>query len=91
MLPRIRTSPASGVSRRQRQRALSGVPAGVWNAKAERIEPVARFFAFPLDMLRGVDKQKEALLQNSCAFLGGAYGNHGLLWGVPGDGKVYAG
>ena len=71
----------------RRQRALSGVPAGVWNAKAERLEPVARFFAFPLDMLRGVDKQKEALLQNSCAFLGGAYGNHGLLWGVPGTGK----
>ena len=74
-------------SPRQRQRALSSVPAGVWNAKAERLEPVARFFAFPLDMLRGVDKQKEALLQNSCAFLGGAYGNHGLLWGTPGTGK----
>lgn len=41
----------------------------------------------PLDMLLGVDRQKERLLANVLQFASGLPANHAMLWGAPGTGK----
>lgn len=49
--------------------------------------PVAVRDAVSLDDLLGVERQKQALLANTRAFLNGLPANHVLLWGSRGSGK----
>ncbi len=44
-------------------------------------------YALPLDLLVGVDRQKQRLLENMDRFARGLPANHVLLWGVRGAGK----
>jgi predicted AAA+ superfamily ATPase len=44
-------------------------------------------FALPLDLLVGVDRQKDRLVENLRRFSLGLPANHALLWGVRGTGK----
>ncbi len=59
----------------------------VWRPGARRLEPVAVAQPLPLDLLKGMEDQKEALLANTCAFAAGRPANHALLWGARGTGK----
>jgi len=52
-----------------------------------QLVPVAARDAVRLDDLVGVDRQREALLANTRAFLAGRPANHALLWGARGSGK----
>ncbi len=63
--------------------------AALWqrNALGGQLIPVATRDDVRLDDLIGVERQKQALLANTRAFLHGRPANHALLWGARGSGK----
>ncbi|WP_136066539.1 ATP-binding protein [Modicisalibacter radicis] len=63
--------------------------AALWqrNALGGQLIPVATRDDVRLDDLIGVERQKQALLANTRAFLRGRPANHALLWGARGSGK----
>ena len=62
-----------------------GAPAYVWNGQYAR--PVAEIEAPALDLLRGIDRQKEAVVRNVARLAQGAEAHDMLLWGARGMGK----
>lgn len=58
-----------------------------WDANARIVQPAIHPPALPLDLLRGVDGQKETLLANTRRFAQGLPANDALLWGARGMGK----
>ena len=66
--------------------ALDGAPAFVWRP-AGGLAPVAEPDALPLDLLLGVERQRDALSANTRRFASGALANNALLWGARGAGK----
>jgi hypothetical protein len=60
-------------------------PAYVWTAAGGR--PVARIDAPPLGLLRGIDRQKQAAVENAARLAAGHAAHDMLLWGARGTGK----
>ena len=61
---------------------------GLYLARAgHRLEAVAKVNRVDLDLLQGVDRQKETLLENTRRFAKGLPANNALLWGSRGSGK----
>jgi hypothetical protein len=67
--------------------ALAEADAFVWHAEAGRLEPVAEVLHVPLALLRGIDYQRNTLLENTRRFAAGLPANNALLWGARGMGK----
>lgn len=63
--------------------------AALWqrHALGGQLVPVAVRDGLTLDDLLGVERQKQALYDNTRAFLAGLPANHALLWGARGSGK----
>lgn len=59
----------------------------VWNAGTRALEAVDRVAALPLELLKGVDHQRDTLLANTRQFAAGYPANNALLWGARGMGK----
>ena len=59
----------------------------VWHAETENFQPVAHINRLPLNLLKGIDAQKETLLTNTTRFARGYPANNALLWGARGMGK----
>ena len=59
----------------------------MWHAERARLEPVARVNRVDLDLLKGVDRQRDTLLDNTRRFARGLPANNALLWGARGMGK----
>ncbi len=59
----------------------------VWQAETEGFLPVARVNRLPLALLKGIDRARDALLENTRRFAGGLPANNALLWGARGMGK----
>lgn len=53
----------------------------------QRLEPIAHPHRIRLDALRGIERQKTALQQNTLQFVRGLPANHALLTGARGTGK----
>ncbi len=66
--------------------ALAGGGGFVWRADQGRFAPTP-IAGLPLDLLLGVERQKQALIANTARFAAGEPANHALLWGVRGAGK----
>jgi hypothetical protein len=66
---------------------LSGAQGFRWLPAQARLAPAPTFAGPPLDLLLGVERQKEALLSNTKRFAAGAPSNNALLWGSRGAGK----
>ncbi|AXI46115.1 AAA family ATPase [Sulfitobacter sp. SK012] len=66
---------------------FSGAAAFVWHTAPERLEPVAQVSRVDLDLLIGVDRARDTLLQNTAQFVAGLPANNALLWGARGMGK----
>ncbi|MXP40178.1 DUF815 domain-containing protein [Altererythrobacter soli] len=60
-------------------------PAYVWNGNAAR--PIARIEAPPLALLKGIDRQKQAVRENVSRLAAGSAAHDMLLWGARGMGK----
>ena len=67
--------------------SLDRADAFVWHAERARLEPVARVNRVDLDLLKGVDRQRDTLLDNTRRFARGLPANNALLWGARGMGK----
>ena len=59
----------------------------VWHPSPAHLSPVDRISRVPLDLLKGVDRQKTLLLENTLRFARGLPANNAMLWGARGMGK----
>lgn len=59
----------------------------VFNAESVALQPVEKVSAPPLELLIGIERSKNALLENSDRFAKGFSANNALLWGARGMGK----
>ena len=59
----------------------------VWEAADAELLPVPRVSAVPLALLKGVDFNRDTLMENTRRFAEGLPANNALLWGARGMGK----
>ena len=67
--------------------AEGAAQAWVWHASPDRLDPVPQVSRVPLDLLVGVDRARDTLLDNTRRFADGMPANNALLWGARGMGK----
>jgi len=68
-------------------RDFSSSEALMWHVAPDRIDPVNRVNRVALDLLQGIDRVRDILLQNTRQFADGLPANNALLWGARGMGK----
>jgi len=66
---------------------FAAADAFVWHTGPDRLEPVGRVNRVALDLLLGIDRARDTLLQNTLQFARGLPANNALLWGARGMGK----
>ena len=66
---------------------LDKAEAFIWHAEGGRLESVAKVSRVDLDLLRGVERARDTLLENTRRFAKGLPANNALLWGARGTGK----
>ena len=66
---------------------LNAADAFVWSAERDALEPVLRVNRVDIDLLKGIERQSEILLENTRRFAEGLPANNALLWGARGMGK----
>ncbi len=66
---------------------LGHADAFIWHAEGEVLEPVPRVNRVDLDLLQGIERQRDTLVENTRRFAQGLPANNALLWGARGTGK----
>ncbi len=66
---------------------LERADAFVWHAERSWLEPVPQVNRVDLDLLQGIERVRDILLDNTRRFAGGFPANNVLLWGARGMGK----
>jgi predicted AAA+ superfamily ATPase len=66
---------------------LSLADAYVWHPSPERLTPVLQISRVDISLLKGVDRQKSILVENTLRFARGLPANNAMLWGARGMGK----
>ena len=66
---------------------FSCASAFVWHTGPDRLEPVPHVARVEIDLLLGVERARDTLLQNTRQFAAGLPANNALLWGARGMGK----
>lgn len=66
---------------------LAAADAFVWHADGARLSPVKKVNRVDIRLLRGVELQRDQLLENTSRFARGLPANNALLWGSRGAGK----
>ena len=59
----------------------------IWKNENKSIHPIKDFTPLNLNLIIGIDSQKEILLNNTINFAEGNFTNNALLWGARGNGK----
>lgn len=59
----------------------------VWHVSPDRLEPVQKVARVALELLVGVNRSRDTLLENTLQFADGLPANNALLWGARGMGK----
>ncbi|MCS0495875.1 ATP-binding protein [Ancylobacter sp. MQZ15Z-1] len=59
----------------------------VWQAEARHLEPVPRVNRVEMELLKGIDRTRDMLVDNTLRFARGLPANNALLWGARGMGK----
>lgn len=59
----------------------------VWHVEPDHLEPVSRVSRVALDLLVGIGRSRDTLLENTVRFARGLPANNALLWGARGMGK----
>jgi len=59
----------------------------IWHQHQRRLAPVARVNRVELSLLKGIDRVRDVLLENTERFARGLPANNALLWGARGMGK----
>lgn len=66
---------------------LAAADCFVWSPEAGHLLPVAKVNRVALDLIRGIDRVRDILLDNTRRFAAGLPANNALLWGARGMGK----
>ena len=66
---------------------LGNADAFIWHSNPESLQPVHHVNRVDLDLLHGIEQQREILLDNTERFAKGLPANNALLWGARGTGK----
>ena len=66
---------------------LSVADAFVWYPVPGLLAPVARVSRVEIGLLKGIDRQKSILVENTLRFARGLPANNAMLWGARGNGK----
>ncbi len=66
---------------------LGAAEAFIWRAESGRLEPVPEVNRVEIDLLHGIDRVRDILLDNTRRFAQGLPANNALLWGARGMGK----
>jgi uncharacterized protein len=66
---------------------LSAAEAFVWHAEPGYLQPVAKVNRVALPLLKGIDRSRDTLTDNTARFAAGLPANNALLWGARGMGK----
>ena len=69
------------------QADLRAADAFVWRPGSGTLRPVAGVSRVPLRLLRGIDRVRDILSENTRRFAAGLPANNALLWGARGMGK----
>lgn len=67
--------------------SLDSADAFVWQSDDKSLMPLASVAALPLDLLKGINRSRDTLLENTQRFAKGVAANNALLWGARGQGK----
>jgi len=59
----------------------------MWHAEPDALVPVTKVSLVALEMLVGINRSRDTLLENTLQFAGGFAANNALLWGARGMGK----
>jgi uncharacterized protein len=59
----------------------------IWQAEPEAFLPVGNVNRVPLSLLKGIDRMRDVLHENTVRFARGLPANNALLWGARGTGK----
>ncbi|MGE3870289.1 MAG: ATP-binding protein [Pseudorhodoplanes sp.] len=79
-LERLAPQPAGSAS-------FKAADAFVWHAEGARLVPVPRVNRVEMALLKGIDRMRDTLMENSERFARGLPANNALLWGARGMGK----
>jgi uncharacterized protein len=66
---------------------FSAADAWLWAVDPDRLIPIARVNRVEMDLLVGIDRARDTLLDNTARFARGLPANNALLWGARGMGK----
>jgi len=66
---------------------LESADAFVWHAERQSLEPVPTVNRVEISLLKGIDRVRDILMDNTERFAGGLPANNVLLWGARGMGK----
>ena len=66
---------------------VTGADAFVWQAAGRRLSPVPKVNRVEMSLLRGIDRVRDQLAENTQRFARGLPANNALLWGARGMGK----
>jgi predicted AAA+ superfamily ATPase len=82
---------AGALERLAPQRAVApdfaGADAFIWQPDGRRLAPVARVNRVDMSLLKGIDRVRDVLVDNTERFARGLPANNALLWGARGMGK----
>ena len=67
--------------------ALEKADAYVWQSDVRQLIPINSVNRLDIDLLKGIDEQRDDLLVNTLGFVEGLPANNALLWGARGTGK----
>lgn len=66
---------------------FSVADAFVWHVAPDRLQPVGKVNRVDIDLLVGIDRSRDTLVENTRQFANGFPANNALLWGARGMGK----
>ena len=66
---------------------LKSAEAFVWHAEKSSLQPIARVNRIEMGLLKGIDRVRDILVENTERFANGYAANNALLWGARGMGK----
>jgi predicted AAA+ superfamily ATPase len=67
--------------------SFSAASAFVWHPEGNRLAPVQRVNRVDMSLLKGIDRMRDVLVENTERFARGLPANNALLWGARGMGK----
>ena len=66
---------------------FAAADAFIWHAEGHRLAPVRRVNRVEMSLLKGIDRVRDLLVENTERFAQGLPANNALLWGARGMGK----